>query len=175
MPATIDATPGGASANAYCTLAEADEFCDTHPYTVAWDAASDDLKNRAIITATRLINQRMEWYGSVSTEEQALPVPRVGLYDRNGNAVPDDEVPVGVKDGTADFARLLLEHDYTADNAPGRDGLKRVKAGAVEVEYRDGLSIMSGKMIPDSVWSELETFGTMTERGRAATAALSRV
>lgn len=172
MAATIVATAGSASANAYCTLAEAIAFVETHPYTVAWDAATTDMKTRAIITATRLIDQRVRWTGYPTDDVQALAWPRVGMLDANENEIDDDVIPARLKEATAEFARLLLDHDYTADNAAGRDGLKRVKAGDVEIEYRDAM--LSGRMVPDSVWSMLELWGEIIERTSSAMASLSR-
>ena len=171
MAATIVATAGSASANSYCLLTEAEAFCDTHPYTEAWDAASADMRKRAIITATRLIDQRIEWSGHATDTTQALAWPRVGMVNRNYVAIDEDVVPTDLKNATADFARIMLEHDYTADNAAGRDGLSRVKAGPVEIDYRD--AGLAGKMIPDSVWSMLEIWGQVRERS-SGMATLSR-
>jgi hypothetical protein len=51
MPATIDATVGGAAANSYLTIAAADAIVETVPGTTAWATATTDQKTRALITA----------------------------------------------------------------------------------------------------------------------------
>lgn len=166
MAATIDATVGGVSANAYCTLAEANAFIETHPYTTAWDAATTDTKNRAIITATRLLDERVEWHGAPATTTQRLAWPMSGMVDRNGNAIEDDELPEALKQAVAEYARQLVGYDYTAEPGAARDGLKRVKAGSVEIEYRDGLAL--SRFIPESVWSIVSMWGVVRERRSAS-------
>ena len=47
MPSAIDATPGGAAANAYCTRSEAAVYNDDHPQGGAWALATPDNRSRA--------------------------------------------------------------------------------------------------------------------------------
>ena len=56
MAATIDATLQGASANSYVTLADANAYFETTPDDSTWVNKTDDQKNRAIISATRFID-----------------------------------------------------------------------------------------------------------------------
>src|SRR5690349_2139070 len=79
MAATIDATAGGAASNSYATLQDAADYHDTHPYSSVWDDADDDQKTRALITATRMLDDWFEWKGAISTTTQALLWPRSGV------------------------------------------------------------------------------------------------
>jgi hypothetical protein len=161
MAAVIDATVGGANANAFLTLAEADAINETHPYSAAWAALSDDMRTRCIITATRLLNDRVSWFGTATDETQRLTLPRSGLYDRNLYAIDDDVIHDDLKWITAEFARALAEYDYTADNAAGRDALKRVEVGAVKVEYADDAGRRAAVFMTASLIQALAPYGTV--------------
>ena len=82
MAVTLDTTIGGASSNAYCTLAEAETYMEARLHKADWTAAADATKNSAIVWATRLLDEGLEWDGTVYSEEQALRWPRTGVYTR---------------------------------------------------------------------------------------------
>ena len=59
MAITLDATVGGANANTYITLADANTFIEglmLSEDTAAWDGSSSDNKNRALFTAAQRID-----------------------------------------------------------------------------------------------------------------------
>ena len=61
MAITLDATVGGANANTYITLADANSFIEglvLNDDTAAWDGSSNDNKNRALFTAAQEDRQR---------------------------------------------------------------------------------------------------------------------
>ena len=112
MPVTLDATVGGGSANAYADVTWADAFMN------AWHDASDrdtwadadgDDKKRALITATTLLDARMSWFGSVTTEGQRLLWPRSDVTAANGYVLSSAIVPESLKQATALYALALLE------------------------------------------------------------------
>lgn len=65
--------------NSYVTLNEADSYFDNRMDVAAWASASSDLKEKALITATSLIDE-LEFRGSVVSETQAFAFPRSGTY-----------------------------------------------------------------------------------------------
>lgn len=75
MPVTIDATVGGANANSYVTLAQAETYLEARLNISAWTAATTDTKNRALVEAQRTLSP-LPWAGSRSTDTQALAWPR---------------------------------------------------------------------------------------------------
>lgn len=149
MAITLTATVGSASANSYSTLAEANTYHDGHPYGSVWDTAAGgtDQKNRALITATKLLDTWFTWKGSVVGSTQALLWPRVAAVGPNGYEEPSDDIPTRIKDATAELARQLLAEDRTADNEAEVKGLKRMKVGSIEMEFTG----MNSKPIPDAV------------------------
>src|ERR1051326_898416 len=139
MAITLDTTVGGASANSYCSLAEANTYHAAHPYSAVWDAATDDQKNRAPVPATRLIDEQVEWDGVVTNGSvQALLWPRAGMYYQNEWYIPVDVIPQKLKDAVAEFARQRLAEDRTADTAIDRLGIKRIRVGPVDVDFAGG-------------------------------------
>ena len=81
MAVAIDATPGGASANSYLTLNDAQAIIDGFVQdadVTAWASATTDQKNRALFTATQRLD-RERFLGARSTDTQALQWPRTGV------------------------------------------------------------------------------------------------
>ena len=162
MPAVIDATPGGDSANSYCSVEEAQEYHDSRLNSTTWDTASPDLQARALITATRLLDEHMEWLGAPTTYEQALCWPRIAaldtegyLYDHLGREIEIDEIPSKLKQATAEFARFLLEGDRTADQT---EGIAGVTVGSVGVQFNQSKPAQR-KVIPDAVFEMIGLWG----------------
>jgi len=81
MAITIDATVGGASANSYITLADANSIIEgliLDDDVSAWDGSSNDNKNRALYTAAVRVD-RERFLGARVTDTQALQWPRTGV------------------------------------------------------------------------------------------------
>lgn len=152
MP-TLDATVGGADANSYATRADADTYFDNRLNATGWSALSDDDKDRALITATSRIEQET-FIGTPATETQALQWPRDGVVDRNGNDVPEDEIPQQVKNAQYEYA-LTLTGGTTQLLPSGLDQFTEVKVGSIQVKMKDGF--IEGQL-PDNVYRELEEF-----------------
>ena len=91
-----------------------------------------------------LFTQLVQWCGSPTDEDQALPFPRVGLRTRNGAEVDSTTVPELTQDATAEFARRLGETD-TTPNQVLRD-LDITRAG--DTSFGQGAI---RKVIPDAV------------------------
>ena len=76
-----DATVGGANANTYITLADANSFIEglvLSDDAAAWDGSSNDNKNRALFTAAQRID-REKFLGARVDDTQALEWPRSGV------------------------------------------------------------------------------------------------
>ena len=123
MAVEIDATPAGAQANSYCTLAEAEAYHETRLHNTAWTAADDATKKKALIWATRLLDEQIEWEGfATHFDTQVLQWPRMALYypgydnvyDMLGRAIGEDEIPQRLKNAQAELALYLISADTTA-------------------------------------------------------------
>lgn len=131
------ATPGAANANSFLTVDEADAHFGTRLHVSDWTSASVADKEAALIWATRLMNATIPWRGSVVSETQALAWPRSGLLTRNGFPLANDIIPRELKEATAELALLLLRSERTAGNEAQEQGITRLKAGTVDIEFKE--------------------------------------
>lgn len=172
MAITLVTTPADPSANSYATVAEADAYHETRLHDEAW-LVSGEVKNAALVMATRLLdafyswtgdvatapqsarlpkNAFFAWTGAASTETQNLCWPRTGMYTRNGYAIPSGEVPNALKDATAEFAMQLITADRSLDSDVSAQGITEIKAGSLGVKFKD---MVESKVMPDAVHSLL--------------------
>lgn len=147
---TLVVTAGSASANAYCTVAFADQyFLDRSPADTVWTAATADQKAAAVLWATKLLDALWDWEGYPTDAIQALLWPRGGILKRNGwEYVELDVIPIELQRATAEYARQLLVSDRMADSDVETQGLKSLTAGPVSLEFKDDVS---AKQVPDAV------------------------
>lgn len=157
MAVLVNATPASPTANSYITLLAANAYFEGHTHPGAWATSSSDQRNRALVTATKLIDAQIEFDGAVFSLDQRLQWPRTGLYSATGAYLANDVVPELVQHATAEFARYLLASDRTADRESERLGIKRLKAGPVDVEF-DTASRAAQVVVPDAVIAMLRTW-----------------
>ena len=136
MPATIDATLAGATANSYVTLASADTYFETVPDSSTWTDKSTDAKNRALISATRWIDA-LSFYGDRCTETQSLKWPREN-YKIDGIALACTLIPAPIKVATYELARALVNDTSSITGSTGTTGIyDQVELGDLKVKYKD--------------------------------------
>jgi hypothetical protein len=158
MALTLIATPGASNANSFATVAEADSYHEAHLYGSAWTSASTTTKEQALVMATRWLDAQVRWLGYASYSTQALGWPRFEVVNPvTGWLLDGTTIPQRIKDVTAELARRLIVGDLTADNAAEVAGLKRLKAGPVELEFSE---YVHSKPLPDAVLAMLDGFIT---------------
>lgn len=142
MTVTVDATVGGANANSFITVADADTIANNMLNVTDWSDATTDDKSRALIMATTDLNP-LEWVGTRATTTQALSWPRIDA-EINGRPIEDTEIPREIKQATFDLALSILQDTAAAPSGttgeliPGipNGGLKRLKLDVMEIEWR---------------------------------------
>jgi len=164
MAVVIDATVGGANANSYLTLADAqaiiDGFVEDADVT-AWASATTDQKNRALFTATQRLD-RERYLGARATDTQALQWPRTGVRKPdtyiNTYAVgfpfrittdyfTDTEIPDQVKYAQAVLA-VFLHNNTDALGLSGLEDYKNVKIGSIDVTPNLGYGAVGADKVP---------------------------
>jgi hypothetical protein len=153
MPLTLVATPGSATANSYATVEEADTYHEGRLFS-SWADADPDVKISALVMAARLLDATPgAWTGAPTDAVQALGWPRIGMLSRNGFALLETEIPVDLKNAQAEYADQLIASNITATNDAVAQGISRVKAGPVEVTFKEGLTqeTAMAAMLPDAV------------------------
>lgn len=135
----------GTSYDVYISLADADAYLEAQIAATNWQAETDDdVKERAIVSATRLLDRQI-WQGEKTDPYQLHAFPRTGLtYPDSGDDVPSDAVPQEVLDATAELASLLLDGSDVQTNAdPNTSLVQSLKAGSVAISYFRGEPLAS--------------------------------
>jgi hypothetical protein len=137
---TLDATVGGASANAYVEITDVDVVAPFRPNVgAAWIAASStpDLQIQAIVQATTRIDQ-LRFAGSPSNDSQALEWPRENVKDRYCRPIDSGSIPNAVRNATISLA-MNYASQIVANTDPITAGesqsIQIAKAGDAEVQY----------------------------------------
>ena len=167
MAISIDATVGGANANSYLTLADAQAIVDGFVQdadVTAWATATTDQKNRALFTATQRLD-RERYLGARATDTQALQWPRTGVRKPdtyiNTYAVgfpfrittdyyTDDEIPQQVQYAQVVLA-VYLHNNPDGIGLSGLEDYKNVKIGSIDVTPNLGYGAVGVDKIPPIV------------------------
>lgn len=163
MALTLDATPKGASSNSYCTKAEADTYHEARLHASDWSGADDATKEAALVWATRVLEDYVDWFGTPTTVTQALRWPRQGLFDRDSNTVDEDTIPQFLINATSELARLLIAEDRTDD--PDTSGFERISVGPISLSVN---TLDRIKVIPENVWAMISYYGDRIHGGGSA-------
>ena len=149
MAVTIDATAGGANANSYITLAEADTFVEamiSSSDVSKWTTGNDDTRNRALTAAAERLD-RERFLGARATDTQARQWPRTGVRkpDTYANTYAtgfpfrisedyftDTEIPDQVKRAQIELA-VYLKNNVDGISLGGLEDFKSVKIGSLQV------------------------------------------
>lgn len=113
---SLDATAGGAAADSYCTLSEANSYHDSRSFNDEWGASSDAAKEKALKWAARQLDVSFDWRGRKTYRDQARAWPRAGAMDDDGfywDSTGAAGVPLLLKQAQAEFAFQLLKEDWT--------------------------------------------------------------
>lgn len=179
MPATIDATPGGTVANSYPTVADADAYHATYVGDAdgsVWQSLDADVKVRALIQATRQFDAYVRWFGYATSITQKLGFPRVGLvYPQTAQLVTG--IPDELKWAVSEQARLLAVADRALEGATDTQGIRRIKADTVELEFQplsSGQTIRQPTIAP-SAWQFVAGWGELAQPGMGGPVPLARV
>ena len=160
---TLDATLGGASANSYVTVAEADAYFATSFGRTAWVSALPANKEIVLIESTRLLDLLVSWKGYVKSDTQALRWPRTyvpnidGRYNGVGTIesyISDSIVPKDIKNAVFELAYSLLSN---GGFQASENELSKVKVGPVSIDFSDTVKSNGlPKMVRDMIarWGE---------------------
>ena len=149
MAISIDATAGGASANSYLTLSDAQAIVDgmvEDADVTAWASATTDQKNRALYTAAQRLD-RERFLGARATDTQALQWPRTGVrkpdtyvntyatgfpFRISDDYFTDEEIPDQVKRAQVVLA-VYLNNNKDGIGLSGLEDYKSVQIGNISV------------------------------------------
>jgi len=103
--------------NSYATVSEADSYFEDRLDAAAWSSASEDIKAKALVTASQMLNG-MNWFGIAVSESQTLAFPRTGSYfeTRTGSQMPLNPIPQRIIVANYELAYHLLNNDGLLDD-----------------------------------------------------------
>mgnify|MGYP001441177461 CR=1 FL=1 len=148
MAVTIDATAGGANANSYITLSEANTFVEAMISSTdvsKWTTGTDDTRNRALAAAAERLD-RERFLGARATDTQALQWPRQGVrkpdtyintysigfpFRISTDYFAETEIPEQVKKAQVILA-VYLNNNRDGLGLSGLEDYKTVKLGNIE-------------------------------------------
>lgn len=143
---TVEDGTGLADANTYASVATGDAYHEGHLYASAWDTAAPALKEKALVMATRLIDEFFQFNGVKRRGSQSLQWPRRDCPDPDNDSaaallpagrgafLDEASVPVVVVNAACELARELLKADRTTD--PDGEGLRNMSIeGAMSIEF----------------------------------------
>ena len=153
------ATPKSATANSYLTEVEATAYMTSERLNTSdWSSASIQSRERALIYATRLLDDSFDWVGYKRTLEQALRWPRSGALDSDSNWLDYDTIPDLIKRATAEVALALLIEDLTAEPGILGQGISEAQIGDLFVKIDP---TQRKQLIPQRVINSLTSLGTI--------------
>lgn len=158
MALVLVATAGASNANSYATAAEGDTYFETKLYATDWTDATTGTKEAALVWATRILDEGVDWAGSIMDKDQGVRWPRWGAYDRDGWVINQTTVPQFIKNAAAETALHLIkqEHDFAGADFE-TSWIKRLKVDVIELDMEVDKKF---KVIPDSVWPMISHVAT---------------
>ena len=154
MTATYNTvTIGSSEYDSYADLATADDYLEAESWATDWRAETDDdVKGRALVTATRTLD-KLTWPGSKTYSEQILEWPRTGTGLSTDLIADENTIPQRLIDATCVLAGLVLSGvDFTSKPSTQSDAIKSQKAGSVAIEYFRDFVNLEGTRLPLAAW-----------------------
>lgn len=168
---------GMTDATSYVSLVEADNYmADTPPsLTLLWAPLADADKERLLMYATRVLDQRTTWKGLKVVNASSLRWPRSGVRDCDGLPVAENVVPRYVKSVVCELALFYANPNNGASVVADIDGLKRVTVDVLEFEWKDNYNPNTTVQLPPGLNKILCNVGIIKYSGRMGFAPINRV
>jgi hypothetical protein len=154
MGIIVEDGTGLAGANSYASEDELDTYTDDRAITLATgDAEAALIRATAAIDA--IYGSRFPGY-KTNGRDQNLLWPRIYAYDGDGDLIDSDEIPVEIKNATCEAAvRELTTPGSMSPDLERGGGVKRLKAGSVEIEYGSNAEAGTTFSVIDGILSAL--------------------
>lgn len=115
MDIVVEDGTGIVIANSYLSTDEADDFLSIDIHS-NWLPLTDDVKEKLLMYATRVVDQRVRWNGRKTYPTSGLAWPRCGVRDKEGFLIEDNIVPSAVKYAVAVLANHLITNNPEVAN-----------------------------------------------------------
>lgn len=142
MALIVEDGTGRADAESLISVADADAYLAKFSVPSVWSALTSDQKEIALRKGARYLLVNYVYRGSKFASSQALPFPRLGCYDNDGNEVtgvptraknaqveaavrsvseellPDLSTSAGVLESAVEVGDIKLQEKYSGANPP---------------------------------------------------------
>jgi hypothetical protein len=145
----VETGVGLVDSTSYASTDYADDYFEPTSSAAVWAALTDEKKEYLLAWATRFLDQKATWKGTISSETQALRWPRTGAYTKDRIAIGGTVVPRQLKDATCEVAKYLIENDPTAGATV--DQFKKLVVDVIEIEFQDQTTQSSFPTIINSI------------------------
>jgi hypothetical protein len=158
---TVETGSGTTGANSYISLADANTYFEGNVYASNWTSANDAQRSAALVHATRMIDQQVQWNGFRTFETQPLAWPRQEVFDPDdaeGDNLDDTTIPQWLKDVVCELALVLLTGARETD--PDGQGIAEFElTGVLKVKFNEGTA---KRPLPDWLTAVVLKYGTVT-------------
>lgn len=124
---------GVVNANSYVSLTNADAYAATVLDNSTWLSSSDEKRKQGLISATRILDHEVNWFGIKRFDSGALRWPRSNVFDDDGLPVAEDSVPVPIQNATVELAMWLIQGGKLVERSG--IGLKRLVVDVIELDF----------------------------------------
>lgn len=169
--------------NSFVTIIEAENYFYDRLNQASWDSATDETVERALVTATGILDN-LDWGGTaVPTALYPLSWPRDITYwdtksggyetledDRDDTTEFMGTIPEDIKKATYELALHLIKNMSTIeDQSSGSPRLKDLKVGSISLTFDLGSGISNFNELPDHIRNIIVKFdnpaSSATNRG----------
>lgn len=155
MVIVVEDGTGLVTANAYATVADIDAILSYQTHASTWPTLLEAQKEKLIIWASQILDQRTKWKGRKTFETQALGWPRIGAKDCEGIYVEEDVVPGPVKVAVAILANHLIT--FNPNQADDSKNLTMIQADVITLKFDPYADVYK---YPDTIVLALRCLGT---------------
>lgn len=141
MALEVEDGTGKANAESYISVSDADTYFSARAVPTEWAAATTAEKEGALRYATRWIDDRYAWPGTIHLTTQALAWPRAWAYDREGRDLTA-QVPDRVAEATAEAAVLDLQGSLRTLTLDRGGAIQSETVGPLSTSYFPGAAAL---------------------------------
>lgn len=136
MDLVVEDGTGLPTANSYCTVEEAADILSINVYsTWATLAATEGAQDAFLMWATRILDERVKWFGTKVYGTSGTAWPRYRAYDKEGFAIDDNVVPKQVKLATAILANFLVVNAGDPEAVNTSNNLTELKVDVILLKF----------------------------------------
>lgn len=168
---------GLSNATSYVSLAEANSYIADFPagLQVTWSALTDPQKQGLLMYSTRVLDQRTKYFGDLCVTPGALRWPRDGVTDCDGQPVPNDVIPDGLKMAVIELALFYSVPGRGATIYADNQGLTNVTIDVLSFTWSEGFNATSTLQLPPGMNVILCGLGRISYTGSSRTVPILKV